>query len=417
MRWAADAPHDLFVAGCLTEPRPAQQADTGSTTDCIGGQEARLDELVASAVAHWAPRFTTNGVTVSDFERVTAGIERWDQWCAAWSQVGAEHEALGRRALDAGHLVSAGQHLSRAAVYFHFAKFVFVADLEQMRAAHLRAVSCLDAALPHLLPPGRRVEIPFGDARLVGILRCPGGAGPHPTVVLLPGLDSTKEELGSTEETFLDRGLATFSVDGPGQGEAEYDLPIRGDWSAPAEAIWAALAELPEVDADRVAVWGVSLGGYYAPRVAAALGDRVRACVALAGPFDFGDCWDRLPELTRRTFQARSRAADDAEAKELAHTLSLEGVAGSITAPLLIVFGGRDRLIPRQHAERLRDATGGPVELLMLENGNHGCADVAPWHRPYTADWVTARLAAPLPATQPASSPIPTALSLPEEHA
>ena len=53
-------------------------------------------------------------------------------------------------------------------------------------------------------------------------------------MLLLSGLDSTKEELRSTEQTFLDRGLATFSVDGPGQGEAEYDLPIRGDWAAPA---------------------------------------------------------------------------------------------------------------------------------------------------------------------------------------
>jgi dipeptidyl aminopeptidase/acylaminoacyl peptidase len=270
---------------------------------------------------------------------------------------------------------------------------VFVEDLEQMRAAHERAVRCLDDALPHLARPGRRVEMPFEGARLVGILRCPDGPGPHPTVVLLPGLDSTKEELRSTEETFLDRGLATFSVDGPGQGEAEYDLPIRGDWTAPAETILAALESLPEVDADRVAVWGVSLGGYYAPRVAAALGDRVRACVSLAGPYDFGDCWDGLPELTRHTFQVRSGAADDDEAHRIASTLTLDGVAEKVTAPLLIVFGRKDRLIPWQHAERLQATAGGEVELLMLEDGNHGCANVAPWHRPYTADWLAARLA------------------------
>ena len=118
-----------------------------------------------------------------------------------------------------------------------------------------------------------------------------------------------------------------------------------------------------------------------------------RACVALAGPYDFGDCWPRLPELTRRTFCVRSRSGDDAEARRVAHTLSLHGVAEKITAPLLIVFGRQDRLIPWQHAERLRDTAGGPTELLMLEDGNHGCANVAPWHRPYTADWLAARLA------------------------
>jgi 2,6-dihydroxypseudooxynicotine hydrolase len=353
-----------------------------------------MDDRVSSAIAHWGPRFTTNGVTVSDFERVTAGVTRWADWCAAWSEMAGRHEALGRRALDEGRLVSAGQHLSQAAVYYHFGKFVFVEDYAQMRAAHQSAVRCADDALPHLSRPGRKVEIPFEGARLFGVLRLPTGAGPHPVVVLLPGLDSTKEELRSTEETFLDRGLATFSVDGPGQGEAEYDLPIRGDWSAPAEAIMAALEELPEVDGRRVGVWGVSLGGYYAPRVAAALGDRVRACVALAGPYDFGDCWPRLPELTRETFRVRSRTASDDEARQVAHTLNLEGAAEKITAPLLIVFGRQDRLIPWQHAERLRDTAGGETELLMLEDGNHGCANVAPWHRPYTADWLATRLSA-----------------------
>ena len=65
---------------------------------------------------------------------------------------------------------------------------------------------------------------------------------------MLPGLDSTKEELGSTEQTFLDRGLATVTLDGPGQGEAEYDLPLRGDWAPVAEAVWEAIGTQPDLD-------------------------------------------------------------------------------------------------------------------------------------------------------------------------
>ncbi|HEY0537048.1 MAG TPA: alpha/beta fold hydrolase [Actinoallomurus sp.] len=351
-----------------------------------------MDERVASAIAHWAPRFTTNGVTVADFERITGGLDDWADWCAAWSSVAAEHEALGREALAAERLVSAGQHLSRAAVYYHFAKFVFVEDLDQMREAHRRAVTCLADALPHISPPGRRIEIGFEGATLVGVLRLPGGDGPHPAVLLLSGLDSAKEEQKSVEETFLERGIATFTVDGPGQGEAEYDLPIRGDWSLPGKAILDALGAEPEIDASRIAVWGVSLGGYYAPRVAAAVGDRVKACVALAGPYDFGDCWNGLPLLTRQTFQVRSGAGSDEEAHRIASTLTMDGSASAISAPLLIVFGRKDRLIPWQHAERLAAEAGGEVELLMLEDGNHGCANLAPRHRPYTADWVAEKL-------------------------
>jgi dienelactone hydrolase len=351
-----------------------------------------MDDRVASAIAHWAPRFITNGVTTSDFERVTQGLERWADWCASWSSVAAEHEALGRDALARGRFLSAGQHLSRAAVYYHFAKFVFVEDLDQMREAHGHAVRCLTDALPHLSPSGRRVEIDFEGATLVGVLRLPAGPGPHPAVLMLCGLDSTKEELRSTEETFLERGLATFSVDGPGQGEAEYDLPIRGDWSRPGHAMLDALGKEPGIDESRIAVWGVSLGGYYAPRVAAAVGDRVKACVALAGPYDFGECWNGLPDLTRQTFQVRSGASSAEEAHRIASTLTMDGSAEAIRAPLLIVFGRRDRLIPWRQAERLAATAGGDTELLMLEAGNHVCANVGPWHRPYTADWVAERL-------------------------
>lgn len=350
-----------------------------------------MDERVRSAISHWGPRFTTNGVTVADFERVAGSVERWEGWCAAWSSAGAEHEQLGRTALAEGRTRSGGEHLAMAAVYFHFAKFLFVDDLDQLRTAHRAAVRCLDDALPHLDPPGRRIEIPFEAARMVGVLRTPPGRGPHPVVVMIPGLDSAKEEFRSTEKLFLDRGVATFSVDGPGQGEAEYDLPIRGDWSAPGHAILDALAPLPEVDSARIAVWGVSLGGYYAPRMAAAVGDRVKACVALAGPYNFGECWDGLPPLTREAFQVRSRARDDDEARANALTLDLAGHAERIAVPLLVVFGRKDRLIPWQQAARLADEAP-DAQLLMLEDGNHGCMNVWPRHRPYTADWVAARL-------------------------
>jgi dienelactone hydrolase len=348
-----------------------------------------MDSRVRAAVDHWAPRFTTNGVSVADFDDITRGLSRWEDWCAAWSAVAADHERLGREALSRQQLRSAGAHLARAAVYYHFAKFVFVDDPAQQREAHARAVRCLDDALPYLDPPGERVAIPFETGTLVGVLRRPLGPGPHPVVVLVPGLDSAKEEFGSTESLFLERGMATFSVDGPGQGEAEYDLAIRADWEVPGRAIADHLVKLPGLDPDRVGVWGVSLGGYYAPRWAS--GDpRIRACIALAGPFDFGDCFSAAPELTRNAFRVRSKSADIDEAGRRAAELTLAGRAQDIRCPLLVVFGRQDRLIPWQQGQRLADEAVG--ELLMLERGNHGCMNVAAFHRYRSADWMAARL-------------------------
>ena len=354
-----------------------------------------MDDRVATAISHWAPRFTMNGVTAGDFGRITASLESWDGWCAAWSAVAAEHEQLGRDALAAGRELSAGAHLAQAAVYYHFAKFLFVDDLAQMRDAHRKAVQCLDDALPYLDPPGRRVEIPFDGARLVGVLREPPGEGPHPVMIMIPGLDSTKEELRSTEELFLQRGIATFSVDGPGQGEAEYDLAIRGDWEVPGGAIVDRLTAEPSLDGDRIGVWGVSLGGYYAPRVASGE-PRIKACIALAGPYTFADNWDNLPILTREAFRVRSKSPDLETARARAGELTLAGRAELIRCPLLAVMGRLDRLIPPEHAERLVKEASGPAELLMLDKGNHGCANLAPFHRYAAADWAAEKLGARL---------------------
>jgi pimeloyl-ACP methyl ester carboxylesterase len=87
---------------------------------------------------------------------------------------------------------------------------------------------------------------------------------------------------------------------------------------------------------------------------------------------------------------------DDDRARKAAHTLSLEGRTTSITCPLLVVTGKRDRLIPWQHAERLAAEAAGPTTVLLLEEGNHGCMNVAAQHRQKTADWVAARLEAPM---------------------
>jgi 2,6-dihydroxypseudooxynicotine hydrolase len=352
------------------------------------------DARVASAIAHWAPRFVSNGVLLADFEEVTAGIARWEEWCAAWCARAAVHEALGREALAQGFRLSAGEHLVRAAIYYHFAKFVFVQDTAQMRAAHLRAIDCYTNALPLMRPPGERVAIPFRGKTLYGVLRRPAPAGRVPVLVMAPGLDSTKEELHAYEEPFLARGIATLAIDGPGQGEAEYDMPICGDYETAARAVADWIETRADLDAGRMAICGVSLGGYYAPR-AAAYEKRFRACIALSGPFDWAEIWDGLPELTRDTFGVRSHCASAEEARRRAAELTLKEAAARIDCPIFIVAGKQDRLIPAAHAERLARSVAGPVELLLVEDGGHNANNRPYRYRSRSADWLAAQFGLP----------------------
>jgi dipeptidyl aminopeptidase/acylaminoacyl peptidase len=352
------------------------------------------DPRVTSAIAHWAPRFVSNGVPLTDFQEVTAGLERWEDWCAAWCARAAQHEEIGRKALADGFKLSAAQHLTTAAACYHFAKFVFVVDLEQMRAAHMKAVACRKLALPHLRPAGEYVRIPFEGKSFAGILRRPAGAARPPIVVMCMGLDSAKEEMESYEALFLARGLSTLSFDGPGQGESEYDFAIRGDYEVAVKAVIDWIEARTDIDADQIGLWGVSLGGYYAPR-AAAFEKRVKACIGLSGPYNFGEIWDALPELTRETFRVRSKCATQEEARKHASTLSLHDIARRIKCPLYLVAGKQDRLVPWQDAERVAREASGPVELVLIEDGNHVANNRVYKYRTQSADWMARELGVP----------------------
>jgi 2,6-dihydroxypseudooxynicotine hydrolase len=349
------------------------------------------DPLLKAAIAHWSPRFVANGIVLTDFEEVTGSLSSYSDWCRAWSARAAHHEQLGREALAQKHFLTAGECLQRAGVYYHFASFLFVHDVVQMKAAHKKQIECRQAALPHLRPPGERVEIPYQGKTLAGILRKPAGFERPPVVAMAVGLDSTKEETDTYEAPFLARGIATLVFEGPGQGEAQYDFAIRGDYEVPVKVVLDYIGTRRDLDAAHIGMWGVSLGGYYAPR-AAAFDKRIKACIALGGPFDFGAAFDTIPELTRETFRIRSHCKTVEEARKNAQTLSLAGVAQNITCPIFIVNGRLDRVIPAADAERLAREVKGPVVLMMIEDGNHIANNRAYRWRSQSADWMKEQL-------------------------
>jgi dipeptidyl aminopeptidase/acylaminoacyl peptidase len=352
--------------------------------------DARID----AAVANWGPRFTAQGVDPNDFQRVTAPLERWEEWLDAWVANGDLHAGLAREAEARGNALTAGQAWVRAALSYHFAKFVWMVDMGRHREAADLAVAALRRAHGLLDPTAERLEVPFEGTAMVATLRRPrgdgAGYGRAPLVLLLPGLDSTKEEFFNWERVFLDRGMATLSLDGPGQGETGYTTTIRADYEVAAAAALDALAGRDDLDLDRVGAAGVSLGGYYAPR-AAAFEPRIRAAVAIGGPYDFGDCWGGLPRLTRETFVHHAGAHDDADGERRAHQLDLGPVLPRLRQPLLVIFGKLDRLIPWRHAERVA-AEAPNAELVLFSDGNHVCNNMPYRYQPLAADWLRERL-------------------------
>jgi len=349
------------------------------------------DERVRTAMRNWGPRFVVRGVDYGDVLRLTDAIEAWEDWLPRWQELAMEWEALAGEWESVGRTASAGSAWQRAALGFHFARFLSVEDEQAYLAASERAVAAHRHVLRLLDFRAERIETALGPARMAGVLRRPAGVKRPPLVILVPGLDSAKEEFWDWSDVFLERGLATLAMDGPGQGEGGYgEGRMRPDYEAAVTAFLDALQRRDDLDLDRVGLAGVSLGGYYAPR-AAAFEPRVRAVVAIGGPYDVAECWHRFPPMTRAKVRYHLGRLSESEAVERLQAFNLREAARVLQRPLLIVFGKQDPLIPYQQAERLA-AEAPHAQLLMFETGNHCCTNLFWRHTTLEADWMAERL-------------------------
>jgi 2,6-dihydroxypseudooxynicotine hydrolase len=349
------------------------------------------DPEVDLILSHFRPRYVATGVDPNDLDRIAARIERWDDWCRAWSEDARRHETQAQESARLGRRVTAAEHHLRAAIGYHYAKHLFADRAEEYRAAHESMLRCYTAAAADTDPPMERVLFPFEGVRMAGWLRRPRGPVRPPVAVILPGLDACKEELHAWTDAFLARGMATLALDGPGQGETAFLLPIRTDWGRVIGSVIDTLASRQDVDVSRLGVVGQSLGAFYAP-LAASQEPRIAACVSNCGPFDFAPVIRQMPRASQATFRVRCHAGTDEEADAVAADLNLRDRARDIRCPLLVVFGGGDRIVPPAEGERLARAASGPVDFVVYPDGNHVCFNISYRFRALTADWLAEHL-------------------------
>src|SRR5262249_11939417 len=126
------------------------------------------------------------------------------------------------------------------------------------------------------------VEIPYADGPLPALFVTGQGMGKRPCLVFFNGYDVTKEVLFLMGLGGLAaRGISVLLCDQPGSGGALRlrGQPTRFDMEVPAAACFDAMAARVDVDSSRIAIGGISMGGYFAPR-AASVEHRFAACVA-----------------------------------------------------------------------------------------------------------------------------------------
>ena len=205
------------------------------------------------------------------------------QWPPAFERLARQVEDVGAQAATRGHGISARDHYLRASMYWRAAEYFsdpFSVDM------NLRGMSChlafMQASrfIAHKIVP---IEIPFEATKLPGLFMTPAGEPNGRTIVVLTGFDGTAEELYfHTAQAALERGYNVFIGEGPGQVGAmrlNPELVFRADYEKPIAAMIDVVLGMPGVDPQRLALYGISFGGYFAIR-AAAHDARIKAMIA-----------------------------------------------------------------------------------------------------------------------------------------
>jgi dienelactone hydrolase len=330
------------------------------------------------------------------------------QFMARWVAMAEQLIGLADEDVVRGRGFSASDKLERAALYLLVAERMQAQGSQGREATYARARATFDRSTVMGRINRERVVIPLGTASPGGTMpalftRAPG-AGPRPAVVYCNGLDSCKELLywSRLPEALARRGVSTLCVDQPGTGEA---LRLQGLPVDPHSESWAAkavdwLEHQPDVDAARIGMTGISLGGHFAPRA-----------VACEPRFAAGAVWGanhNWAEVQQRRLQREGEnpvphywahvhwafgANDMADFLEKAAAMNLNGQLDRIRVPFLVTHGASDRQIPLAYAhqtyEQLVNSPKRELKIFTAREGGveHVGADNMSFAREYIADW------------------------------
>lgn len=204
-----------------------------------------------------------------------------------------------------------------------------------------------------VLPGARDVVIPTADGLDLGAWFLPGDPGP--AVLVLSGNGGDRTMRAPLAAALHDMGMSVLLLDYRGYG-GNPGRPTEDGLAIDARAALDWLAGQPGVDSERIAYWGESLGGAVAVGLAV---ERPPAALVLRSPFtSLADVaavhYPWLP--VRRLLLDRYPSIDR---------------VGALTAPVLVIAGESDEIVPASQTRRLFDAAPYPKEYVSIEGAGH----------------------------------------------
>ena len=394
------------VSAGITAFTPARGQDAGSESGTLGAVGGRAEqELYAGKglpgggqleIRLSATLYTSDPDQLEVAQRMKPF--NLDSWVVEWTRVAERNEQMADQFAAQGLKVTANEFYLRASNFYREVCWPQPVTDSRMLPSYKKMRETFDKAWELVRPPFERVRINYEGTMLDGYFRKPNGAAGRkfPTVIAFQGADTMAEATIQNAGAYMARGMAYLAVDFPGQGGALRlkDLHLPPDTERISKAMIDYLEARADVDANRIGMQAISMGGYGAPRCAS--GDkRIKAALMSSGSFclqqDIFDYYPPIQERVRWIIGAR----DLADARKKLADYTLEGKARQIECPMLIGFSKDDRIMDPQGAYRLYQAAVNSKRE-MVEGTGHNQASNAGGPRgmrsPVLPDWAAKHL-------------------------
>jgi len=341
----------------------------------------------------------------------------FESWYTEWLKTAERVHKYAEDCLAVGHKISAREAYLRASNYYRVAEFLLINPEDpRIQTTWGSSKKCFSSAGKLFSPPFESIEIPYEGTTLPGYLyhvKDNINTIPRPTLIVHGGFDSTLEELyTSAAAPALERGYNCLTFEGPGQGGVirKQKIPFRYDWEkVVTPVVDYAISRKEIVDPSRIALMGISMGGYLAAR-AAAFEHRIAACVLYNGVYDGYDAFaSGFPQSLRLAVENNNvdvvntvvgilsdldtnmrfnlnhgmwttGANSPFELIEGSKKYTVKGIAQKITCPTLVLEAEKDDSFPGQPM-KVYDALTCPKKYILFtveEGAEEHCQCGAP---------------------------------------
>ena len=356
--------------------------------------EERRAELDSLLRAMPLSRLISNGMEFADAHNLQSMARAGIDWIEAGVWLGERNIRLARKALTAGHRISARLYFRFASACFRFAQNAIPSDTETKKGLYQKMIGLFADAGALDNVPTEHWTVPYEQGHLCGWVMRPAGKQAPPVVIVLGGFDGWREEHYCSAAALVDRGIAVLLVDAPGQGETRlfHQLYLAPDAHRAISRMIDALSEDHRLG-NCFGIWGNSFGGFLAAQAAIA-DERLSACCVNGGtvrPLEFPE---RYPRFFNKV-EAMVGTSNRGEAVSIMEKLDISGSLAALRCPLLQLHSESDQVFCLENARRLYDlAQSRDKTLLIWADGDH-CIYNHPHERnSIVSDWFCEKLGA-----------------------